>query len=195
MSIHIELPEELRPLMKKPLGTLYVGKGSDTIEKFIGELASPTRLISVGDVTTFHLLEAGIFPDICIVDNRTKREPVATHMSTRNMDKVYEEISVDNPAGIISDELIKTLCEAFAARKPIRIFVRGEEDLATLPVILLAPVGAVVLYGQPDEGVVFVKVTREKKRELREIFEKLISKNQNSELDKIRRILDGHKDY
>jgi len=195
LSIHIELPEELRPLMKKPLGTLYVGKGSDTIEKFRGELASPTRLISVGDVTTFHLLEAGIFPDICIVDNRTKREPVATHMSTRNMDKVYEEISVDNPAGIISDELIKTLCEAFAARKPIRIFVRGEEDLATLPVILLAPVGAVVLYGQPDEGVVFVKVTREKKRELREIFEKLISKNQNSELDKIRRILDGHKDY
>jgi uncharacterized protein (UPF0218 family) len=195
LSIHIELPEELRPLMKKPLGTLYVGSGSDTIEKLKGELAGPTRLISVGDVTTFHLLEAGIFPDICIVDNRTKREPVATHMSTRNMDKVYEEVSVDNPAGIISDELIKTLCEAFAARKPIRIFVRGEEDLATLPVILLAPIGAVVLYGQPDEGVVLVKVTRQKKRELRELFEKLISKNQNSELDKIRRILDGHKDY
>ena len=157
--------------MKKPLGTLYVGTGSDTIEKFVGELANPTRLISVGDVTTFHLLEAGIFPNICIVDNRTKREPVATHMLARNMDKIYEEVSVDNPAGIISDELIKTLCEAFAYKKPIRIFVRGEEDLATLPVILL-----------------------EKKRELRALFEKLISKNQNSELDKIRRILDGHKD-
>lgn len=181
--------------MKKPLGVLYAGTGSDTIEKFVGELTNPTRLISVGDVTTFHLLEAGIFPDICIVDNRTKREPVATHMSARNMDKVYEEVSVDNPAGIISDELIKTLCEAFAAKKPIRIFVRGEEDLATLPVILLAPLGAVVLYGQPDEGVVFVKVTREKKKELRALFEKLISKNQNSELDKIRRILDGHKNY
>ncbi len=191
----MELPKELRPLMRKPLGTLYVGTGSDTIEKFVGELASPTRLISVGDVTTFHLLEAGIFPDICIVDNRTKREPVATHMSARNMDKIYEEVSVDNPAGIITDELIRTLCEAFASKKLIRIFVRGEEDLATLPVILLAPLGAVVLYGQPDEGVVLVKVTKEKKRELRALFEKLISKNQNSELDKIRRILDGHKDY
>ena len=52
------------------------------------------------------------------------------------MDKVYEEVSVDNPAGIITDELIKTLCEAFASEKPLRIFVRGEEDLATLPVIL-----------------------------------------------------------
>jgi GTP-dependent dephospho-CoA kinase len=193
LSIHIELPEELRPLMKRPLGRLYVGKGSDTIEKFVGELAGSTRLISVGDVTTFHLLEAGIIPDICIVDNRTKRKPVATHMSARNMDRVYEEVSVDNPAGIITDELIRTLCEAFASKKPLRIFVRGEEDLATLPVILLAPLGAMVLYGQPDEGVVLVKVTKEKKGEIRDLFEKLISKNQNSELDKIRRILDGHK--
>jgi hypothetical protein len=180
--------------MKKPFGKLYAGNGSDTIEKFLGELASSTKLISVGDVTTFHLLEAGIFPDICIVDNRTKRKPVARHVSTRNMDNVSEEISVENPAGIITDELIKTLCEAFTSEKPIRIFVKGEEDLATLPVILLAPLGAVVLYGQPDEGVVFVKVTEEKKREIRALFEKLISENQNYELDKIRRILDGHKD-
>ncbi|MGB9927876.1 MAG: GTP-dependent dephospho-CoA kinase family protein [Methanosarcina sp.] len=194
MSVHIELPEELRPLMKRPLGTLYRGKGKDTIEKFVGELASPTKLISVGDVTTFHLLEAGILPDICIVDNRTKRQPVAVHVSTRNMDKDYEEVSVDNPAGLITDELIKTLSEAFASRKPIRIFVRGEEDLATLPVILMAPLDSIVLYGQPDEGVVFVKVTREKKAEIRALFDKLVSKNQNYELDKIRRFLDGHKD-
>lgn len=193
MSVHIELPRELRPLMKKPLGTLYRGKGRDTIEKFAEELGSPTKLISVGDVTTFHLLEVGIIPDICIVDNRTKRKPVSSDVSARNMDKVYSEVSVDNPAGIITDELIKTLCEAFASEKPIRIFVRGEEDLATLPVILLAPLGSVVLYGQPDEGVVFVKVTEEKKWEIRTLFEKLISKNQNYELDKIRRILDGHK--
>ena len=180
--------------MKKPFGKLYVGNGSDTIKKFVGELASSTKLISVGDVTTFHLLEAGIFPDICIVDNRTKRKPVARHVSTRNMNNVYEEVSVENPAGIITDELIKTLCEAFTSEKPIRIFVKGDEDLATLPVILLAPLGSVVLYGQPDEGVVFVKVTEEKKREIRTLFEKLISENHNYELDKIRRILDGHKD-
>jgi uncharacterized protein (UPF0218 family) len=179
--------------MKRPLGTLYRGKGRDTVEKFIGELSSPTKLISVGDVTTFHLLEAGIIPDICIVDDRTKRKPVSSDVSARNRDKVYEEVSVDNPAGIITDELIRTLCEAFASEKLLRIFVRGEEDLATLPVILLAPLGSIVLYGQPDEGVVFVEVTGKKKEEIRALFEKLISKNQNNELDKIRRILDGHK--
>ena len=44
------------------------------------------------------------------------------------------------------------------------------------------------------KGVVFVKVTTEKKAEIRALFEKLVSKNQNYELDKIRRYLDGYKD-
>ncbi|MDI9393900.1 MAG: GTP-dependent dephospho-CoA kinase family protein [Euryarchaeota archaeon] len=193
MSVHIELPRELRPLMKKPFGRLYRGKGRDTVEKFAGELSSPTKLISVGDVTTFHLLEAGIVPDICIVDDRTKRKPVSRDVSARNRDNVYEEVSVDNPAGIISDELIRSLCEAFASDKYLRIFVKGEEDLATIPVILLAPLGSVVLYGQPDEGVVLVEVSETKKEEIRALFEKLICKNQSNELNKIRRILDGHK--
>lgn len=179
--------------MKKPFGRLYRGKGRDTVEKFAGELSSPTKLISVGDVTTFHLLEAGIVPDICIVDDRTKRKPVSRDVSARNRDNVYEEVSVDNPAGIISDELIRSLCEAFASDKYLRIFVKGEEDLATIPVILLAPLGSVVLYGQPDEGVVLVEVSETKKEEIRALFEKLICKNQSNELNKIRRILDGHK--
>lgn len=100
---------------------------------------------------------------------------MSSNVSARNRDKVYEEVSVDNPAGIITDELIRTLCEAFASEKLLRIFVRGEEDLATLPVILLAPIGAVVLYGQPDEGVVFVEVTKKKKEEIRALFLRSLS--------------------
>ncbi|AKB24383.1 hypothetical protein MSMTP_0914 [Methanosarcina sp. MTP4] len=181
--------------MKKPLGKLYRGSGRDTIEKFAGKLANPTKLISVGDVTTFHLLEAGIFPDLCIVDNRTKRKPVSEDVSSRNKDGDYTEVTVENPAGLITDELINSISEAFVSGKALRIFVRGEEDLATLPVILMAPLGSVVLYGQPDEGVVFVEVTESKKEEIRILFEKLISQEQESELYNIRRILDGHTDY
>lgn len=194
MKTCIELPAELRPYMKKPLGTLYTGKGRDTIEKFSRKLANPTKLISVGDVTTFHLLEAGFVPDLCIVDNRTKRKPVSKDVSERNMDGVYAEILVDNPPGIITEELIKALSEALNSSTPLRIRVRGEEDLATLPVILMAPLGTVVLYGQPDEGVVFVEVTSEKKEEIKLLFEKLIFQTQNNELNKLRRILYGNTD-
>jgi hypothetical protein len=43
------------------------------------------------------------------------------------------------------------------------ILVKGEEDLAVLPCIIEADWDSVVLYGQPDEGIVYVKVTEEKK--------------------------------
>ena len=36
--------------------------------------------------------------------------------------------------------------------------MEGEEDLAVLPLIPLMDDGAVILYGQPDEGVVFCEV-------------------------------------
>jgi hypothetical protein len=39
------------------------------------------------------------------------------------------------------------------------ILVEGEEDLAVIPLILAAPEGAMVLYGQPGEGVVVCEVT------------------------------------
>lgn len=181
--------------MKKPLGTLYRGKGKDTIEKFVGRLENPTKLISVGDVTTFHLLEAGVFPDLCIVDDRTQRFPVSDEVLVRTKDRLYREVLVDNPAGTISEELILTLEKAVRAKTPVRIFVRGEEDLATLPVIALAPLGTVVLYGQPDEGVVFVEVTEEKKAFVLGLFKKIIpEKSRNPKMKHIWRILNGYFD-
>jgi uncharacterized protein (UPF0218 family) len=44
-------------------------------------------------------------------------------------------------------------------KPPIRISVNGEEDLLVLPVCVYAPENSVVLYGQPNEGLVIVKIT------------------------------------
>jgi uncharacterized protein (UPF0218 family) len=52
------------------------------------------------------------------------------------------------------------------------IVVAGEEDLLALPAILLAPLGAIVLYGQWDRGAILVKVNEEKKKEVLGIVEK-----------------------
>jgi len=74
----------------------------------------------------------------------------------------------------------------------VRIFVRGEEDLAALPAILLAPEGSVVLYGQPDEGVVFVSITKSKKEEILDLLDKIISGQEDrSNLIDIRRKFNG----
>ena len=38
-----------------------------------------------------------------------------------------------------------------------QIIVKGEEDLAVLPCILIAPQETIILYGQPNEGLVYLK--------------------------------------
>jgi len=48
--------------------------------------------------------------------------------------------------------------------------IKGEEDLLTLPAILLAPLGAIVIYGQKDVGAVVVEVTEEIKQKISNII-------------------------
>jgi len=43
------------------------------------------------------------------------------------------------------------------------ICVSGQEDLAVLPAILLAPMGSFVIYGQPGQGFVVVEVLEKTK--------------------------------
>ena len=50
------------------------------------------------------------------------------------------------------------------------IVVEGEEDLLTLIAVLYAPENSFVIYGQPHSGVVVVKVTGQKKRQVQEFL-------------------------
>jgi uncharacterized protein (UPF0218 family) len=61
---------------------------------------------------------------------------------------------------------------------PVRIFVKGEEDLAALPAIAMAPLSSVVIYGLPDEGAVVVKVTQDKKKEIQSLINKMECKEE-----------------
>ena len=51
--------------------------------------------------------------------------------------------------------------KAFSMTSPVRITVFGEEDLLVLPVCIHAPDNSIVLYGQPNEGLVLVEITTE----------------------------------
>ena len=49
--------------------------------------------------------------------------------------------------------------------EPSQILVIGEEDLATLPAIVLAPLKSSIIYCQPDLGMVHILVTTDAKRD------------------------------
>ncbi len=160
MGQHILLlPEGLRPSLKRPLGRLFPSTAAAV--KHLRKL-SPTRLIAVGDIVTADFLSAGVSPDVSVVDFVVMRAP-ATEKIKKAIDSFDARvIRVKNPAGTITPELRRALEEA---KPPLKIVVEGEEDLATLPAVLSAPLGSVVAYGQPEEGVVLVEVTKAKRQE------------------------------
>ena len=140
------MPEELR----KELGT-PVGKVLTSIKEINSEIANSKILVTVGDIVTLDILETGRIPDISIIDYITQRMP---------MDQVKErfsrfkqpEITVQNPAGQITREMWDAIKDGYANPRNLRIVVDGEEDMAALACISLAPPGTTVIYGIPNRG-------------------------------------------
>ncbi|MGA8855944.1 MAG: DUF359 domain-containing protein [Candidatus Bathyarchaeia archaeon] len=57
------------------------------------------------------------------------------------------------------------------------VVVDGEEDLLTLPAILSSPDKSLVVYGQPSVGIVLVRVTPEKKKDVTKLVEEMEKKS------------------
>lgn len=146
------LDENLIGEFKAPLGKLYVD-----FEDAIPKIKEAKFLISVGDQTTKNLVDVDLIPNLAIIDNRIQRKD-------HNYDIIRTEniLESDNPAGTITEDLWETIEKAISLTLEDNenriIVVKGEEDLAVLPCLLIAPEDAVILYGQPNEGLVFVNV-------------------------------------
>ena len=168
------LPDELRSVLKEPLGRLCRGEGLDCVMAMEKDLERAHKLVAVGDMTAYYLLKAGIVPDLLIVDNKTKRLPVSDQVLDELDHKGYKTVTVQNPAATLSSDLMDLIRESMQDQEKIKIIVEGEEDLATLPAILYSPLGSAVVYGQPNEGSVLVDVTAEKKLHIEELMKRMI---------------------
>lgn len=143
------LPEEHRKLFQEPFGDLY-----PDIDEIVPKIAG-SIIYAVGDVVTHNLQKRGITPAIAVVDGFTMRLPCKKLPVFQG-----ECIRVKNPAGTLTDDLIRALNHAIRY-PPVTVIVDGEEDLAVIPLVIAAPDGAVVLYGQPHKGVVLRTVNNQ----------------------------------
>ena len=78
---------------------------------------------------------------------------------------------MDKPAAEITSQSVSIIKKALVMQTPVRLFVNGEEDLLVLPVCIHAPENAVVLYGQPNEGLVIVIITPEIRNKVQTILD------------------------
>jgi uncharacterized protein (UPF0218 family) len=165
-----KLPNNLRNLLKTPIGEVV------NEYRLIEILSSEKLIVSIGDLVTYTILKNNIEPVLCIVDYKTRRGKFPIEFVDLIKSYGDDVISVENPAGCISDDLWDAVLKAFDNIKKgisTRIDVDGEEDLASLPVIFMAPLDVTIIYGLPDKGVLVVKPNQENKEKVKEILGKM----------------------
>jgi uncharacterized protein (UPF0218 family) len=151
----------MRSELKEPMGEVSTEVEKDRLTG---------RVIAVGDMVTYHLLEAGVRPDVAVVDGRTEREEVDEEVIER-WKEVRVAARVENEPGTVSEGLVGALGKAY--EKGGLVEVDGEEDLAVLPAVALASDGDTVVYGQPGEGMVYVEVDEEAQRYVLELLDRM----------------------
>jgi len=162
------LTPQLREKLKSPLGSLIKGSFNETMRKLkeLIEKENPLMVISVGDIVSSNMIKHGIFPQVLIVDNKAMRKPI-TPISVQS----YQTLHAKNPPGTITDEAWFVTQEAIKQEKLMRVLIDGEEDTLTMVAVLCAPENSFVVYGQPHDGIVVVKVTEREKEMVRQIVE------------------------
>ncbi|MCJ7739960.1 pantetheine-phosphate adenylyltransferase [Candidatus Microgenomates bacterium] len=174
-----QISEEVRQELKKPQGRLMKGDDNnhkkivEELKRAIGTIR-PAIISTVGDEVTKLCNEVGIPINLAIFDFKVKRKKIYNSILDLSFPSLQDVVKVRNPSGCITKTLIAAVSHGYKQiiqdGKTRIIKVIGEDDLAGVPAILLAPLGSLVIYGQPNTGIVVVEVTEEKKKELFDII-------------------------
>jgi uncharacterized protein (UPF0218 family) len=147
-----KLPDRLKNELREPLGDVI--PENELPER----LPHDANIIAVGDMVAYTLFKFKYQPHVTIIDYHTQRdETVKFADELKTMGE--EVINVRNGAGEITRELWQAIKDALASDKTVRIEVDGEEDLATIPAVMLAENGSYLLYGLWNRGLVLVEIT------------------------------------
>jgi len=166
LTTNYYLPMHLRPVLAKPFGPVHTS--GETIRKTRGRV-----VIAVGDVVTQTFLDAAVLPKLMVIDGVTQRGAVVEGALENLPIHGVKRVKVKNAAAQITHELLSTMDAALRGKGSTIIEVIGEEDLAALPAMILAPLGAAVCYGQPNKGVVVVIVTSVVRARAKEILDQM----------------------
>lgn len=166
------LPQEQRRWFKKPFGTLFTH-----IDDAHLALES-NKIITVGDVVTKEFNKKSIGQALSVVDFTVQRKKVYTDSTELGFSGNETILHAQNPPGHITQSLVRAVTKAFSTlsrEKRIIILVDGEEDLAVLPLVLAAPLGYVIFYGQPHTGIVQLIVSSKTKDAAYQYLKRFVS--------------------
>lgn len=161
-------------LLSKIAGRRFSNQVRLNLKKPFGKIIRVNRnirltrpIIAVGDISVKNLITNHINPDISIVDFFVNRKRLFKNLQELGFAQPNPDYAVYNIPGQISKDLVETIQKIIKNTRPNKIIlVNGEEDLAFIPALLLSPIPATIVYGQPDKGLVRVDVTPQAKDRL-----------------------------
>jgi len=165
----LKLPEELRPVLRRPFGKII--KNLDDYKKIS---TSNNLIIAVGDIVVSNFMKIDYQPNISIVDLKTQRQPITDKnvlkfLPTPDIKSKNEPSTVGKDSAAVLNSILR---KSITSTKGHTIQIEGEEDLLAIPAILLSPLESIVLYGIREVGGIMVRVTEEKKEEVKRIVAK-----------------------
>lgn len=163
------LTTKLRKTLSRPLGVLVAGNEDEcnrTLKQIIVK-ENPTKVILVGDTVSRNAAQRGIRADLMIIDNLEKRAKAKTYAF-----EPKRRIKTRNLAGMIEAQARGAVEQAVLGGGDL-IEVDGEEDLLAIIAVQTSPLGSLVVYGQPGEGIVLVRVSGAKKAEAQAILDQM----------------------
>jgi len=168
----LRITDSVRQELKIPVGKLVEGKPADCNEALVKAIkkAKPSPTILVGDTITKNAEASGISADVVIFDNVERRRK-STHVVSPGERNVFH---LRNAPGTI-DAAAWGVVRAAIQKPQSAVIVEGEEDLLTLVAIAVAPIGSLVAYGQPDNGIVIITVSDVEKKLVERIIKNLVS--------------------
>lgn len=127
---------------------------------------TPPYIITVGDITTKTFNKLHVNQNISVVDFKVSRKKQFENLKELGFSGGEKIFKVKNPAGCLTPVLFEVIINIFKLKREnqrIILQIEGEEDLSVLPLMLAAPLGSVIFYGQPEEGVVKVEISKKTK--------------------------------
>lgn len=138
--------------------------GLHTLKNIQGKLVdTPVKpranqlVILVGDETLKTFEDQKLSFDLAIIDGKTRRDQVIHNLLSE------EPLKTSNPAGSITQQAVQTLQTA-QAQKFRYVLVDGEEDLLVVSLVMITPLETLIYYGQPDQGLVELRVNEQIKQ-------------------------------
>ena len=174
-TLDYSMPKILDEELKQPMGKLFPGPSEDpsiAMNLALKSISDELKIIAVGDVTVYSLQIEKREAWISVIDGMTHR---------KKWDK-FEHIDMDekllinakNPPGMLTSNIFEACSKAISQSENVTIFVDGEEDLVPIPLILMAPLGTILLYGQPNEGLIVREIDISAKRRARRFLDSFI---------------------